>query len=199
MAAFSQTVQKSTRQPMAIVKLGPADWCDTWPDRPATSVAVGLSAFSEANALTCLGEAVKAADDLLPRAHHTDADWIDARNELMMLWAISCAMCDPNDATTTFMSSQDSGSVAQALKPETIRFMWDELEKAIIARSPVRNEATDEELAQLAEHLRSGSIAKVAAGQQMRLRKMAAYMLDELVCAAETSDDDTEAEAVELP
>lgn len=190
MAAFSQAVQQSNRRPLAVVTLGPADWSDTWPDRPATSVAVGLSSFSEANALTCLGESVKRADELLPRSSHFDADWLDARNESMMLWAVSCSMCDPNDPSQTFMTSQDNDSVAQAFRPETIRHLWDELERAMIARSPVRNPATDEELGALASLLEAGTVGKLVGSQSVRIRKIAAFMLDELAVVAEMADEE---------
>lgn len=193
MAAFSQAVQKTPRRPLAVVTLGPADWSDTWPDRPATSVAVGLSAFSEQNALTCLGEGVKCADELLPKASHFDADWIDARNEALMLWAVTLSLCDAADPGKTYLASQDDQSVAMAFRPETIRHLWDELERATIARSPVRNPATDQELATLAELLTSANVDKLVDGQALRLRKLASYMLDELLIVAEVGDEEEEA------
>lgn len=198
MAAFSHTVQAAKRRPLAVVTIGPSDWSDTWPDKPAQSVAVGLLAFSEANARTCLAEAVKQADELHPKSTHSDADWIDARNDALMTWALSLSLCDPNDADATYFDLQDEDVVAQRFRPQTVRHLWDELERASIAKSPVRNPASDEDLAQLAELLTAGTVGKLVDRQALTMRKIAAFMLDELMMVAEIQDDE-EAEAVALP
>lgn len=197
MAAFSQTVQKTPRRPLAVVTIGPDDWSSTWPDRPAQSVAVGLSAFSEANAKTCIGEAVKSADELLPNASHFDGDWIDARNEALILWVVSLSLCNPNEPKDTYLPSQDPDTVAEAFRPETIRHFWDELERATVARSPIRNEATNEELAELARLLTSGIVDSLATPQAQRLRKLCSFMLDELIVVSEAlGEEEGEAETL---
>lgn len=198
MAAFSHAVQTAKRRPLTVVTIGPADWSDTWPDKPTQSVAVGLAAFSEANVRTCLGEAIKQADELLPKASHADPDWIDARNDALMIWALSLSLCDVNDPEKTYFEPQDEDIVASAFRPQTVRHLWDELERASIAKSPIRNAATDDEIAQLSELLAAGLISKLVDSQAIRLRKLASFMLDELVAVADI-DETEEAEAVELP
>ena len=188
MAAFSQVTATSARKPCAIATLAPAAWHHEWPDRPAQSVAVGLSLLSEAQCATCRAEAEKAADELHPRGGD---GWLDAHNDALLRWAVGLSMCNPNDASLPFLAAQED-NLGQALTPDAIRHLWDELERARIASSPVRVPATDEDLAALAGLLTDGTVGHLASPQALRIRKLATFMLDELSIVSEMMGGDDE-------
>lgn len=162
MGAFSQQVAAS-RKPAAVVRLSPSAFADEWPDRPQNGVAVGLSLLSDRALETCVAEAEKADD----------------REVAMLRWAVGLALCDVNDASKPYFEMQQD-NLQHALRPDAIRHLYDELERATIEASPVRKPADDDDLIELARLLASGVIEHLSAPQALRLRKLAAFMADEL-------------------
>jgi hypothetical protein len=190
MSAFSE-IASTGKKPDHIVTLGPDAFATSWPHKPVKAVPVGLLFLSEGDCLTIRAEASKRATELHPNGPSVDPDWIDARNDELLAWALSRSLCKPTDATEAFFSDhgQDEDIITEALLPQTIRHLWDELERVTIASSPVRIEATDDEIDQLSDLLRSGAIGNLVRTQQIRLRKLCSFMLDELSPFMEFDDE----------
>lgn len=178
--SFSQITAAAARKPAAIVTLAPSAFADDWPHRPAKSVAVGLSLLSDRDIQTCRAEARKEADEMFPGARLGDDDWIESRNDALMRWAISLSLCDANDASQTYLHMQDEDRVKSAFTPQGVRHLWDELERATISQSPVRQQATDDDVEELGRLLIDGTVQRLVAGQSVRMRKLVTFMLDEL-------------------
>ena len=173
MSAFSQEVS-AARLPDVVVQLRPDAFDSTWPHKPTGQVAVGLLLLSERNVGTCRAEASKHAFELHPEGER-DPAWVEAYNDELMAWVMSRSLCNPRDAHEPFFAAQgqDEDTIKTALTSDGIRHLWDELERATIAKSPIRREATDEELRDLGEVLLlTGSLSTV---QQKRMRKLASF------------------------
>jgi len=190
MTAFSVSAH-AARVPAAIVQLGPGAFAPEWPHRPANAVSVGLSLLSAEDIVTCRAEASKKATELHPDGPRMDPNWNDAHNDELFAWVLSRSLCNCSDASEPYFAEQgqDEDIVKQAFTPATIRHLWDELERATISLSPVRAPATDEELADLGQLLADGAVTHVMSPFQLRLRKLASFMLDQL---APIDEDDTE-------
>lgn len=189
MAGFSHEIAACTRKPAAIVSLPTTAWASEWPDKPTQEVAVGLSLLSERDLQTVRAEAAKEANELHPGSGADDPDWVDARNDALMAWAVSLALREPDDAALPVLPMQDEDEVRRALSGGAIRHLWDELERASIVNSPVRSEATDEEVERLAHLLLEGHVEKLASPSQTRLRKLLSFALDELLLVADMDLD----------
>jgi hypothetical protein len=69
-------------------------------------------------------------------------------------------------------------TIEVALRPETMRALWEDYEQLAIELSPVTPEATDEEIAELAGLLsrRARSLAGANPNQERRMRRSLARM-----------------------
>jgi hypothetical protein len=188
--AFSQSIAQAARIPDAVVYLGPDAFATSWPRKPVRQTAAGLLLLSEKDVSICRAEAAKKANELHPEGPGADPVWNDAYNDELMAWALSRSLCCAEDAETPFFAvdGQDEDVVQMALVPSAIRHLWDELERATITKSPVRREATDEEMEDLGQMLKLTGM--LATPQQKRIRKLCSFLLDELAPLAGFEDDD---------
>lgn len=186
MAAFSQIVN-AARLPAAIVQLRPEAFHSEWPHKPTNTVAVGLSLLSEADTAVCRAEASKKACELHPEGPKLDPAWVEAYNDELFVWVLSRTLCDASDAGKPYFEEhgQDEDIVKQAFTAQAIRHLWDELERATISVSPVRAPASDDDLRYLAKLLDAGAVGLLVTPQQLRMRKLAAFMLEQLEPLAE--------------
>lgn len=189
MSTFSQLPQQiRIHKPDAVVQIAPRDWHAEWPDKPSTTVAVGLRCISELDTSAILAQAATAARDLFPDADHDDPDLVEAFNGLLMRLAVARATCKPEDAVAAFFDLPDD-QIAEAWLPSTIRRLWDELERVTIETSCVREPAADDELAELNALIVMGRIDSLSAPAELRLRKLLAFCLSELRAAAPPTEE----------
>lgn len=181
MTSFKDARAKQVHLPLEHAILPPTSWGSEWSGKPTEDVALGLRHISDDDLQIARAEAAKYA-----RQMHDDADregQIEAFNDALMRWTIVRATCDANDtrlASPFFEGSEDN--VRLALTSQAIRFLWDRIERFHLTFSPIVPEATDEALGQLAVLLMTRPHwDKIKPGAQKRFRKLAAFLLTELL------------------
>jgi len=173
---YGQLTSEAPLPPAATVLLPAKAWSSNYTARPRDEVALGLRCLSEADALTCEAEAAKEAT-----AGGRSAEEAPERfNEALMVWAVASALCDPNDARKAYFEFGDA-DVRRAFPPETLKHLFHELELAHLASSPVRPEASEEDLLDLADRLTDPEpFARLTPARAARLRRLLRFCLDEL-------------------
>lgn len=163
--------------PVAIVVLKPSAWVVGSGFQPPTAdVAVGLRLLSQAEVMTAKSEAEKEAT---ARARSGE-EIVDRYNAALLAWGLGYAVCDPNNAAQPYFKFGDE-SVRQQLTPDAARHLWDELERAQVAASPLRPAASDDDLAELALLLTDPDAwERLPSGDAARLRRWLHFCLDEL-------------------
>lgn len=179
---FSETT-KAAPTPAGFVVLEPSAYADSWADKPRESVAIGLSPLSEEQAQICKAEAAKWALENYPDLAHDDPLLNEACEDRLVTLAVARATCSPNDARQPFFQCADD-DVPEAFRPDTIRRLWDELERITIASSAVTPEVNAEDLAELRDLLSYAD--KLSMKRGARLRKLLAFCLGELRAVKET-------------
>jgi hypothetical protein len=166
MPTFSETLA-TRREPAATVSLPPSAWASSWPKAPREAVALGLRLLSEEETLTCVAESAKEA----VAGGRSGQEAVERQNESLLCWVIGYAACDPNDATKPYFAFGDN-DVRRALTPEALRRLWDELERATAAASPVTPQATDDDLVDLSILLAvDRPLEGLSPAQEARVRK----------------------------
>lgn len=161
--------------PAGVVVLAPSAWVATYKKRPGGEVALGLRLPSEAELTTAHAQASEEAGQ---RGRTGEArSW--RFNEALLCWTLAAALCDPNDAAKPYFERADE-EVREAFHDETLRHLWHELERLRLETSPVRKEATDQELLDLATMLSDGAVARLSATDGARVRRLLRFVLEEL-------------------
>lgn len=183
MSTLSAATQQAPRKPPRIVVLPPSAFAEDWPQRPASSVALGLRLVSERDLQVAMGEARKAARAHLIDEQLTEADRVvawDAYNDAEVRYAMARATTDPNDVSRPyFLFAEDT--IKLALTSEGIRRLWDEY--VILSRSSGIDlpQAEDEELERLGRVLqRPGCLDSLEANVQKEVRKLCAHLLRQI-------------------
>jgi hypothetical protein len=73
---------------------------------------------------------------------------IDAGNDALGAWMVARGTCKPDDVSKPFFQAGEL-NIPILLRSETIRFLYDEIEKLSIETSPVARRATSRDLARL--------------------------------------------------
>lgn len=179
MGAFSNYQAQKASKPATVVLLKPENFCSTWPEAPRSDVAVGVRLLSELEVQQVKAEAAKQARAYYPDVEYDDELMDKAFQDELMKLAVARATTSPNDAALPYFPAPDD-MIGEAWLPSTIRRLWDELERCTIERSPIARPAGDEDLKKLALLIEKGHVTKLADAQQLRLRKLMRFALEEL-------------------
>lgn len=184
-------LRPTRRPPDHVVVLAPRAFADAYPKRPAADVAVGLRRLSQSEAQTAMAEARKEST-----AGDRSGEAASERfGEALVCWSVGFAACDPNDAGAPYFACGDE-EIRQALTPEGIRRLWDELEMIHAAESPLLTPLADDDAADLANALAHDGLARLSTAKATRVRRWLRFVLDELRAAGAvpestpTSDDE---------
>lgn len=181
MSAFRRAVEsqrKGARKPARIIELQPHEFADDWEGRPTSPVLFGLRVPSEGDVMTGRAEAVKRAVEL----HPDSPEQVDAFNDALLEALVARGICDPNDVTAPHpLLELAEDMVPMALKPLTLRRIFDEIEKLQIEQSPLFPEATDDEVGELVGLLAmQAPLTQLDRSRQLRARRFLKFVLDEL-------------------
>jgi hypothetical protein len=172
----TQALARTPPRPARVAVLPPASFRTEWAKRPTDDVAIGIRLLSEQEKLTAQAEAFKTAT----QGGRTGEAASHRYLEEILVWAVAMAAVNPNDERRPWFADGNA-EVKLALTPEAIRHLFDEMELAHVAASPTRAAATDEDLAQLAELLRSPDrLLDLHPAKALRVRKWLRFCLDEL-------------------
>lgn len=198
MPAYSEIASATVRKPPRKVVLQPSAFADTWSGKPGGDIAIGLRLLSEADVQTAKAEA-----EVQARRWYADPNdgevthWeglTDAYNDGVMRHCLARACVDVNDVTVSFFESAED-TVRNALTPEGVARLWDEL-TLLHAASGIRIAAADdEEIARLARVLADGhAVAALDKGEAIELRKLLGYCLSMLVATGAAHEKTNETE-----
>ena len=180
-----------TPKPDRIVVLPIACFVADWQGRKALgntpTVAVGLRKICDMDVQAARAEASKStlaiyADE---KGKIRDAASANASySDLLIRHAMSRAMCDPNDASRSFFAFPDEATVKQALSTDAIVRLWDEYVLMTRTTGVEFAKASDDDLERLARALFArGVLTALPEGTEAEVRKMALWVLNQLVAA----------------
>lgn len=185
LSAFQRQLSGAVAAPAKVVTLPPSAFSDRWKGRPHHPVSIGLRLLSEDEVL----EATKHAGNEADRSGRTQGDdlWTEAFNAALKRSVLVLAMCEPDDATKPYLKHIPNDTIRVAFLPLTIERLWLELDRVTALSSPSLPEATDDEIADLAETLADEPLMLMDAEQASRIRKLLAFVADEVESAIATS------------
>ncbi len=167
------------RAPLAVCELEPRMFAHTWPRRPELPVKVGLRLLSDTDELNARSQ----AEEYIVKFEHDDIEnRLDCYNDTLMAGLVARALCDEKDARKScgMFPIQDHKLLQQALGSQTLRYLFEELERVKIAYGIAHTEATDEEIERLCEYLKDGSLQRMEKASERLVRRFARFMLEEL-------------------
>ena len=164
----------------------PDHFSDTWSNRPVDEIILGLRVPSEADVQGAKLEAYKQA----AKAQIEDDDpneqqvRLDVFNSTILALVVSSSICDPHDVTSPhpFFELADE-MVPLALKPNTIKSIWDSVERLHVEQSPVFPEITPTEEVRLMDILTDEdpykNIDPIKSSKAKRFLRFALELLEE--------------------
>lgn len=182
MSTFAASTNK--RPPPGNVVVPPAAFDAAWERRPKTDVCIGLRFITDDDVQTARGQAAKLAFRLHPHAMPgglEEQPWADAFEDALIRHLIARGTCDPNDVTASWHGWREAPEdmVGIALTVEGARLIFDAWERMRIATDITMPEATDAEIATLAERA-TARLKAIEPARAMRVRRLLRFCLDEL-------------------
>ncbi len=178
MSTFANARDAKSRVPEDHVILDITAFAADWKQKPQGEVALGLRRVSDGDLQTARAEAAKYATMM----HDDREGQIESFNDGLMRWMIVRGTCDANDILLNnpiFDGSEEN--VRNALTSNAIRYVWDRIEQFHVAHSPLVEEATLEDLDELASRMRNPHpLEKMSPAVQKRFMKFAWFLLNEL-------------------
>lgn len=164
MAERQQRSGSASRMPAARTEeLQPSAWLEESEAKPSAAIVIGLRTPCDKDYSTALEE----PDDTA-----------------IMMSLVSVGICDPNDCRLPHPSFPMSDINIKALKPVTIRYLFDRIKQLHIETSPIVPLATDEELFILGDALQGGarleSLAQSNPGAAASVRRLCTAVFEEL-------------------
>lgn len=169
----------ASRAPVRVVVLPSTSWTSEQ-GAPVGELAVGIRCLSHAEVITARAEASKEGAEASTARGLSAEDRAHRFGAALMAWTVGFSACDPNDARQPFFKCGDEDA-RRLLTPEALRRLWDETEMAHLESSPLRAEASDEDLAELALTIVDPDAwREIPRGDAARLRRFLRFALDAL-------------------
>ena len=155
MAAYREHKAREAEKPSApfcVLTLVSSMFRPGWSGAPKIQTKVGLRLLStteETSAREWADQQARLADVQQPDL------FVQAYNEALMLGLVSRALCSPTDAAVACSVFQvpDESILGDALTSATLRYLFEELEKAKVAAGPAHEELDDEGICRLLDCL----------------------------------------------
>lgn len=180
------------RRPPATILVPPEAWASTWAARPTEEVCIGLRFVADATLEDARIEAYKRALAFFPDYEKTPEStelFVASFQDALVRWVIAHGTCDPNDVTKHWAEWADAPediAVEQALSDLGARHIYDAWEKMRIEANIGLAPASDDDIALLPELLkRLPKVATASRSQELRIRRLIRYVLEELEDFAE--------------
>lgn len=141
-------------------------------------IDVGIMRIGEAHQMDARSEAVKTASRLHPNAARTNEDWLLTYNQSVMLNCVAAALCDPNNRFKPLWPMQTE-IFPSRITTSGLERLFDELELVTVIEGPTRPEATDKQIAELAEDLMTGDFWQdMPMARARHIRRLLAFAID---------------------
>jgi hypothetical protein len=181
MTGFRESVGGAGHVPApATLELGPAAFSPTWRSRPKSAIVFGLRVPSERDLQSARAEAAKQAAQLVADLNDPDVT-IDTFNDALLSQLVSYAICDPSNVEAVHPVLEfPQDQVQEYLTSNTIRRIFDEVERLQVATSPLFPEADAADIIELIGLLQANRLGDVDAVTARRTRRFLRFVLDEL-------------------
>lgn len=157
MPAFSEIVARQPRKPPRVVELKPNAFADTYEDKPTEPVRIGLRLCAELDGMQARSVAAQTATRNHPELGPADDVWVEAYNQALMHYVVAAGTCHPDNVAEPYWDMAYDVVPRALSELGTIR-LFDELELLKVTESPLSPEATNEDLDEIIELLRSGAM-----------------------------------------
>lgn len=177
------------RPPPATLELKPEAFADTWENKPSAPVLVGLRTIGVLDLAEARSEAAREA----LAAHRTPDDpaAIEAYNDALLAWIVSRCTCDPLDMRKELLlwDGMPQETVKEALSENGLLQIFDAYERLKLEQDPTQQEATDDEIVRLPD-VYAAAVPHLHGGRLTRVRRLLAFVLEELASVTEDDDGD---------
>lgn len=171
MSAFDRDTADLTIPPEVVVVMKPEHYLTSFGDAPCNPFKVGLRMLGLADKEAVAGN---VASDRA-RAEESGAEF-DA-DDSALVSVLSLAICSPVDARLPHEAfSSPNALLPIALKPSTMRWMLDEMERYQVSTSPVFCEADDDDISALTKALEGGALRMLDETDGPRARRVRRYL-----------------------
>jgi hypothetical protein len=194
LSAFKDVVPT---KPPTFLPIPPNAFDQQWSDRPTETVAAGLRLVSDQDIQVARAQARRRANEAFPKLNANNPSeiiaWNDAFNDALMAHIIGYALCDPNDVNEGWdvIKAAPEDIPRLYMTSDGKKLVFDAYERMRIELDPTQREASDDE-AELALALLLEHGDKLPRVQRMRVRRLLAFVLDELVKACPKGEPEPE-------
>lgn len=172
-SAFERVTESIATPPRVVFTIRDEDWASTYQDRPVVPIKLGLRLLSLAEKETVRAAAMQAASEAIAGT----SDGIAASESAMLITCVSLAICDPRDSRKhhEFFDCPND-KIPIALREETVKRIFDEVEKLAIETSPIFCEANDDDVDEAIELLLSDALANLDESDPARAKRVRRYV-----------------------
>ena len=175
---FAKVLAAAPKKPSHVVPLEPSVFAETWKSRPTETVRVGIRTISEKSYNDARTAAARTAYALHPEPHEAD-EFVAAYNDALMAKCVGEAATLADNIDEPYFGKMAEDKARLVLTSEGLRTLFQALERATVGDSPIAPQASDEDIARLAE-IAPAALGSMAEGRQRRLRRLLAHVLAEL-------------------
>lgn len=176
----SPDAQSAAKAPLRTLRIPPSGFAQAYANRPTTPAPVGLVLVSEQVMSRAQAEALREAWETHPQQGE-DQLRIDVFNTALMVNVLCRAVTEPHDATRLYFPDVPEVQIRSAFTVETMRRLWEAYARMATEESPLSREATDDDIATLADALRAGAVAAMPEATQRRIRRVLGELCSELL------------------
>lgn len=182
MSAFSKVLGASkTRAARRVVPVPPSAFADTYTRKPQGPVKVGLRLISERELVTAQSAAASSAWFDVPEVSDLEAR-LEAYNENLITNVLAQVCVQADDISKPFFAPAPEALIREALNAGGVRHLWAAYSALAVGDGELAPEATAEEMASLGSVV-AEALPALEVGSQVRLRRLARAMLDEIALA----------------
>ena len=172
-SAFAKATESLECPPRKVITLRDEDWASTFQDRPVVPIKLGIRLLSLADQSTIRDIAYQA----LRESVEGTSDSQDAMQSAMLLATVSLAICNPKDARRCHeFFDCPNDKIPLALREETVKRIFDEVERLAVETSPIFSESTDDEIVDLCELLETDALTRLEETDPARAGRIRRYL-----------------------
>lgn len=187
MSAFSKVLGNGKARPArSVVSVPPSAFADTWTRKPHAPQRIGMRLVSEAELTAAQSTAASSAWFDVPEVSDLDAR-VEAYNDNLITNVLAQVCVQPDDISKPYFAPAPEALIREALNAGGIRHLWAAYSALAIADGELAPEASASEMDALSATL-AAAMPALGSGSQVRIRRLARAMLDELSAATAAAD-----------
>ncbi|NUP08455.1 MAG: hypothetical protein HOW73_20590 [Polyangiaceae bacterium] len=158
------------RAPARTMMVPPSVFADTWQGKPDEAIRLGIVFIAEEAQTRAAAMAQQSAEGEFPNGPEQSA--IDAFNTHLMANTLCRVLCDEDDVSRLFFEDAPEMAIRVAMTDRGIARVWESYQRILTEESPLSDEATDAEIAQLGRLLADGAVSRLTPEWQRRMRRL---------------------------